>query len=78
MVACLIEPTPIAKPLGVPPKISDHRPTWTSHAVAASRRVSRSGFDQGSTRASRLVAFANFGATIGYEKCVAEFFISVS
>jgi hypothetical protein len=36
---------------------ADHRPTWTSHAVAALRSASRSGCDQGSTRTSRVVAF---------------------
>jgi hypothetical protein len=40
----------------VPLNLSDQRPTWASHAVAASRRVSRSGCDQGSTRTSRMVA----------------------
>jgi len=70
MVACLIESharrkaservTRIPRPsqsLRACHPVSDHRPAWTSHAVAALRWASRSGCDQGSTRTSRMVAF---------------------
>ena len=78
--ACHPYPTPFAKPQGLPPchPKSDHRPAWTSHAVAALRWASRSGCDQGSTRSSRMVAFCQLRCIELFILPAELLFISVS